>query len=111
MFLASPVASPLAGFLGIPLIITYSAAVCLWRRRAIWVGIGITALLAIAFYAPQIDAYIIGMHISMLLLVMGEVGIKLLQGRSQQTAFIGLASLFAGTLGCAWIASRLWITF
>ena len=111
LFLASPVASPLAVVLGIPLVIAYSASVCLWQRKAMWIGIGITILLAIAFYAPQIDAYIIGMHISILLLVLGEVGVEFLRKMSRQKAFIWLASLFAGTLGCTWLASRIWITF
>lgn len=111
MFLAAPVASPLAIVWGIVLAIAYSASICRWRRKAIWIAIGMTALWAIAFYAPQIDAYIIWSHISMQLLVLGEVGIIFLQEMNRQQAFIWLSSLFAGTLVCTWLASRLWITF
>lgn len=108
-FFSLPGLSPLIGVAGLAIAFFYAGMVCLFRRRATYMAMGVAILFAIVF--PHADGplmrYLVAVTLSLNFWVFGEMGITLLTQMNRQQAFFRLAGLFVGLLGLGWV----WVSF
>lgn len=90
--------------------VAYCVVFCLLQRRAIWLSIAITvALVAILTQFASVVDFMTAYLPSVLYIIFGEVGIRLLKSRSRKQTFYILVSSSAGALLIGWLIALMFL--
>lgn len=110
VFFALPSLPFWVGLVGIVIAIAYCGLVCLLGRSFIWISIGLTAVLTVAYNIItstnfSVINYAVWMTISLNFVIFGFGGVSLRKKMSVWRSWLITAGAFGGALGLGWLFS------